>query len=594
MFTDSEEKVHFYPVWPDDYIYFGQMLTYNWNNQRPHENVPSHIVKNSGRLPNTDESSRVYRAPAYYQSKTMDVAHFNPAVNLVAYSKPKNANDTDLTPAYPNMTAIDFAGHNDTEYELGLNGKFFYQPLLDDDGLQSITNRDETNNLLVYAPLKTATEGYANAKTYDVLTGYFTDPAYADSYLGGDYRRVNISAGASSVNGHLVHATLTDGKPTAISDHLLIDKQDFNCPISYTFAEDKRMWYQRNPDLYVDKKKGWEIVSLPFSAELVTTQDKGEITHFYSGSRTIEGSDAMIGHEYWLREFNGMNPDESTETVKVAKFQYPNSNSDGDTKTVGNTFLWDYYYSKNTQKDANTDTYQTYYEEPRNLSYYPLLSTAEPYIIGFPGKTYYEFDLSGEWTAKNTAATAPAQLSKQTISFVSEAGITVGVSDDELKAKSKDGYGFMPNYMSKKVEGFLMNGEGSSFDKTPDGGLATVPFRPYFKQQANGARGGTRGEGGVKHIIFDGDDASFTVSDDDPSEEKIGTENMIFTTRRHEIIVTSNLRVEADVRIYNISGITVASFTILPGETISTYIPVSGVYIVRAADGRYQKKLAVK
>ena len=148
--------------------------------------------------------------------------------------------------------------------------------------------------------------------------------------------------------------------------------------------------------------------------------------------------------------------------------------------------------------------------------------------------------------------------------------------------------------MSKKVEGFLMNGEGSSFDKTPDGGLATVPFRPYFKQQANGARGGTRGEGGVKHIIFDGDDASFTVSDDDPSEEKIGTENMIFTTRRHEIIVTSNLRVEADVRIYNISGITVANFTILPGETISTYIPVSGVYIVRAADGRYQKKLAVK
>ena len=511
------------------------------------------------------------------------VAHFNPAVNLVAYSKPKNANDTDLTPAYPNMTAIDFAGHNDGEYKQGFNGKFFYQPLLDDDGLQSITNRDETNNLLVYAP-----SADANAQTNGVLNAYFTDPAFNDSYHESPYRCVDISAGASSVHGHLVQSGLT-----ATSDHLLIDKQDFNCPISYTFADGKRMWYQRNPDLYVDKEKGWEIVSLPFSAELVTTQDKGEITHFYSDSRKIEGSDAMIGHEYWLRGYEGGAIDPENDKIFKATFNYPDAA--GDAKTVGNTFLWDYYYSKNTQKDANTDTYQTYYEEPRNLPQYPLLATAKPYIIGFPGKTYYEFDLSGKWTAKNTATPAPAQLDKQAISFVSNPGITIGVSDDELTATAQDGYLFMPNYMSKKVVGYLMNTDGDSFDVTPTGGSATVPFRPYFvKANTNGARGGTRGEGGVKHIIFDGDDSSFTISDDDPSEEEIGTETMIFTTRRHEIIVTSNLRVEADVRIYNISGITVASFTILPGETISTYIPISGVYIVRAADGRYQKKVAVK
>ena len=171
-------------------------------------------------------------------------------------------------------------------------------------------------------------------------------------------------------------------------------------------------------------------------------------------------------------------------------------------------------------------------------------------------------------------------------------GITIGVSDDELSPVAESGYSFMPNYMSKKVEGYLMNVEGSRFDVTPEGGLATVPFRPYFVKQPSGARGA--GQKAVKHIIFDGDDSSFVIDEDDPSKEEIATENMIFTTRRHEIIVTSNLRVEADVRIYNISGITVASFTILPGETISTYIPISGVYIVRAADGRYQKKLAVK
>ena len=579
-FVDTDGVSHFYPIWPDDYIYFGQMLTYNWNNQRPHENVPSRIVKNSSRLPNTDESNRVYRAPAYYQSKTMDVAHFNPAVNLVAYSKPKNPNDTDLTPAYPNMTAIDFAGHNDTEYKQGLNGSFFYQPLLDDDGLQSITNRDETNNLLVYAPSVDA-----NAQTNGVLNAYFTDPAYADSYHESPYRCVDISAGASSVNGHLVQSDLT-----ATSDHLLIDKQDFNCPISYQFASGKRMWYQRMPDLYVDLTKGWEAVSLPFTAELVTTQDKGEITHFYSGSRTIEGSDAKIGHEYWLRKYEGINAAESTDAVKVATFNYPTS--DGDAKSVGSTFLWDYYYSKNTQLDKNTDTYQTYYSEARNMPQYPLLTTAQPYIIGFPGRTYYEFDLSGEFVAKNTAETVPAQLGKQAISFVSNPGITIGVSDDELKAvsqdNSQDNYSFVPNYMSKEVVGFLMNGEGSSFDKTPVGGLATVPFRPYFVAAPSNARQRARS------IIFDSKDSSFAFGDDDPSEGEMGKGTLEMTSGHHKITVTSSLTDVVDVRIMNAGGVTIAAFTIQPGETIEKPIRMTGIYIVRAAGGRYQKKLAVR
>ena len=57
----------------------------------------------------------------------------------------------------------------------------FYRPLLDDDGLQSIANRDETPNLLVYAP-----DEAVNKKTYDVLTAYFTEPAYNSYYTGGD------------------------------------------------------------------------------------------------------------------------------------------------------------------------------------------------------------------------------------------------------------------------------------------------------------------------------------------------------------------------------------------------------------------------
>jgi len=587
----NSSTVTYAPIWPDDYIFFGQSLNYGYNSQ-VHGDWPTHIVKSGGRLPVNESSNRVYRAPAYYQSKEKGVAHYNLYAYLAAKSAPKTITDTDLKDAYPNMTAIDFAGHNDNTWSLG-GSTHFYPPLLDnEDGLLNIVNEGETPNLLVYAP---STE--VNKKTYQVLTTYFVDPVYTSYYINDAYRRVK-SAPTTSVHGHLIQATLTDGKPTATNDHLLIDKRDFNCPISYTFADGKRMWHQRTPDLYVDKDKGWEIVSLPFTAELVSTQDKGEITHFYSRSRQVDENDEKgikIGHEYWLREYIGKIEEEGD--VYKAAFNYPDAS--GADRTVENTFLWDYYYSKNNQKDANTDTYQTFYDSGRTYKQYPLLAAAEPYIIGFPGKTYYEFDLSGEWTAENTATTAPAKLDKQTISFVSVPGITVGVSDDELSAVTEDGYSFMPNYMSQTVEagaGFLMNAAGNSFDVTT-ASVTSVPFRPYFVKvpQPNQARAGTRSEGGgIKHIIFDGDDSSFTISDEDPSKEEIGTETMIFTTSRHEILVTSYLRKEADVRIYNISGITVANFTILPGETVNTYIPVSGVYIVHAAGGRYQKKLAVK
>ena len=583
--VDADGISHFYPIWPDDYFYFGQMLTYNWNNQRPHEDVPSHIVKNNGRLSNTDESNRVFRAPAYYQSKVMNVAHFNPVVNLVAYSKPKTANDKDLKAAYPNMTAIDFAGHNDSEWTLGRVSSassagvdLFYQPLLDESGLKSITNRDESPNLLVYAPSEKA-----NKKTYDVLTGYFTEPAYSDYYNDSDpYRRVG-AAPYSTVFGHLVQNDLK-----AISDQLLVDKKDFNCPISYQFVDGKRMWYQRVPDHFVSLTKGWSTVSLPFTAELVSTQDKGEITHFYSNSPSVDENGTKVGHEYWLSAYNGQkaNTNPETDGFFTAVFNYP-TNGDVENKQVDNTFLWDYYYSKNIRQDANTDIYQTRYQQGRTMTGYQLLSAAQPYMIGFPSKTFYEFDLSGEFVAKNTATTAPAQLDKQTISFVSVPEITIAVSDDETSASAIDGYKFMPNYMSKKVVGYLMNQDGNSFNITPDGGSASVPFRPYFvTDPSSGVKEMTRS------IAFD---TSIAFGEDkDPSGDDFGEGNLVFTIHNRTLCVTSTLKNEADVHVYSVSGLLITTFTIQPGETVNTNIPVAGIYIIRAANGRIQKKIAIK
>lgn len=576
-YTTDQGDTYFYPIWPDDYLFFGQTLTYGYEASRAHQEIPSHINRSGNRLQTDATSNRVYRAPAYFQSKEMSMAHFNPKATF-AQTKNGDANVV----AYKNMTAIDFTGGNGDVsggYKKGLNGKVFYAPLLDDDGLTGFRNVDLTQNLLVY----TGTVSPASAATDAVVTAYLPDVAYSET--DATYRTVAIA----STNGVKGHQIVLDGSAyKATKDHLLVDKQDFNCPISYKFASGKRMWYQRTPDLFVDLNKGWETVSLPFTAELVTTQQKGEITHFYSGSRSIEGSEAKIGHEYWLREYLGEKAGTTTtDGIFTAAFNYPNSDGDANAKNVTNTFLWDYYYSLNGRLDANTDTYQTYYQTGRNLASYPLLATAKPYIIGFPGKTYYEFDLSGEWTAKNTATPAPEQLSKQAISFVSVPNITIGVSDDELTATAINGYKFMPNYMSKKEDGFLMNATGSSFDVTPTGGSATVPFRPYFVAATSGSRQA------ASKILFDSKDSSFAFGDDDPSKEEI-TGELVFFTKHHQIGVTSSLREAADVHIYNMSGHVITSFTVLPGETVERDVPISAVYIVRAANGRYTKKIAVK
>lgn len=600
--TEDENKVKFFPIWPDDYLFFGQKLTYGYATEA-HQNMPTAVVKSDGRLSKLTNANRVYRAPAYYRSKDMSSIHFNPQVYLAQKSKDGSKE------AYPNLTAIDFAGHYDTHeangtnvtnkpYELGLNetGKF-YAPLLDDGGLTGITNYDETKNLLVYAPAETSDDEYANKATYDVLTGYFQEPAYSDYYVNDKYCKVaDATSATSSIYGHLV----MDGK-IAKSDHLLVDKEDFNCPIAYTFDNKHRMWYQRKPEdhEYVDINKGWQGISIPFTAELVTTDDKGEITHFYSGSNSIEGSEAKIGHEYWLRELNSITEDSKTEdeTVKYfakASFLYPTAT--GSDKTVTNTFLWDYYYENTTvhnQKDKNADKYQTYYSSSRTHTAYPLLTSGTPYIIGFPGQTYYEFDLSGNFDAKNTAV-AIDKLGRQTITFASNTSIGIGVSDDETAGVEKFASGnkdytltFKPSYMNKSLEtgtySYTLDGDGDSYDKVPATGDAVkvTAFRPYFT--ATVTTHSTSPKMMPESILF-GDD--YSGLEGEPKTAFGG--DLEISVQGHKIVATSHLAEATTVRIINVSGITIANYVIQPGETIETPVSIEGVYIAN------KKKLLVK
>ena len=642
--TEHNNKSYFFPIWPDDYIFFGQKLTYGWAAEA-HQDLPSAIVRSDGRLSDGDDANRVYRAPAYYRSSEMGVAHFNPN----AYLAQKSYDGTKT--AYPGMTAIDFAGHNGAnetngEYKLGLAAaagglpQTFYPPLLDDDGLTGIENCDETQNLLVYAPAASG-EGYTNAQTLGVLTSYFEDPVYDSHYDNTEGYRIVTEANPADVHGHLVQYD-----KTATNDHLLVDKQDFNAPIAYTFDGNHLMWYQRTSgnSEYVDHTKGWQGISVPFIAELVTTNQKGEITHFYSGSANSQNG-TKIGHEYWLRQFEAI-----TEDGDVARgtFNYPTAV--GATKTVTNDFLWDYYY-KNTkvhdQLDANADTYlqyRQYYKDSRNYPAYPLLQAATPYILGLPGKTYYEFDLSGNFEAQNTAARI-TKLGKQIITLASDKGISIGVSDNEMTGVMKTVSGtknysvtFKPSYMNMTLDdgNYVMNSVGDAYVKLDDTGTGKyITTGDTYANAAAFAAAGTLykdADGTVAATSADytaapsalyykqvrertkNDDNNVTTSQSafrpyftatvtssakairgafakkivfdganggfGEGPETVLDGSLEIYTRGYKIFTTSHMKEATTIRIANAAGATINNYVLQPGETIVTPVAVSGVYVV--------------
>ncbi len=619
----TKTETHYYPIWPDDYLFFGQKLTYGHTDEA-HQDVPTAIKKTDGWLSQLADANRVYRAPAYYRSSTMSVAHFNPNAVFAQTKK-----DDATTIAYKNMTAIDFTGYNDTHepngankpYLKGTNDGKFYPPLLDDDGLTGFLNVDLTKNLLVYTAV-TGENTTAAEKTANVVGDYLSEPVYTESNEG--YRRV-AGQPTSDIHGHWVE----DG--TATRDHLLVDENDFYAPISYTFASDKRMWHQRTPTNYAgqktvivdgkektvpDRNAGWEAISLPFSAELVTTDQKGEITHFFSGSESSKnGTDTKIGHEYWLRKLvNGstLTPKPTNETgndqtsiVLTANFTYP-STTDGSAlfskakdDKVTNTFLWDYYYQGVTgghdQKDMNGDKYLKYYSDSRTYDPYAMLTNGIPYLIGLPGITYYEFDLSGKWEALTTGNTKPAILRKQVITFASVPGTTIQASDSEMGGSTatydNKSYIFKPNYLNTPEletgkHAFLLNSDGDRYLEDKTSTTANVnAFRPYFMATAStGSREITRS------IVFSGDGADMpheASKADDPSTLSVHA-------AKHKIVVTSTLKYTTDVRIVNTAGQVLDKFAIKPGETIETRIQNAGVFIVQDEEGKYIKKLAVE
>ena len=585
-YRENSSGAGYFPIWPDDYIYFGQKLNYGYVTGRTHQDTPARINKeSSGRLTTVSaDINRVYRAPAYFRSHEMGVAHYNPYA--VFAQKSADGNHT----AYPGMTAIDFTGSNGDlsgGYKQGWQSGHFFPPLLDHAGLEDLRNADLTKNWLVYTPAATANENDAASTTNTVVTEYLHDVAYNE--VNTTYRNVG-RRDETSIYGHAVVQNGSNFK--APNDHFLVDKQDFNAPIPYTFADDKRMYYQRRPDTYVDINKGWESVSLPFEAELVTTNGKGEISHFYGDSRR--------GHEYWLREYRDISGVDA-EQKATAVFTYPAA-VNGNEKEYRNTYLWDHYYSANDRDDVHHDDYQEgdingiYYSTPHTYTGYAYLQPATPYIIGFPGSRYYEFDLSGSFDPEHTAEPVPSHVAVQTITFASNPGISIAVSDTELEQGkvTHNGYTFWPNYLEGAVptDGFLMASDGGSYLKTTDeqteAEKTVLPFRTYFTVPASS------GIKRARQIIFSGENSSLYGEEGDMNGHDDATGRLIVRTKPGYILVTSTLTEETSVHVVTATGITLGNFRIAPGETKETQTGMPGVYIVTADSIHFNKKVIVK
>ena len=565
----------YFPIWPDDYIFFGQMLTFGYDeSDRPYQSTPTHINRDdqTGSMLIVEDqanrvtyANRVYSAPAYFGSSTnKQLVYYNAYAVLPA--KTSDGNNT----VYPGMTAVDFTGDgeswssnqwSDRKQVMGID----FKQLI---GFQS---PGQTRNLLAYVPA-------SKTNSVNVLNTHFGDQTYYDDYdspahFDNDGKRYSRIApyDTAAINGHLV-VQASNNSYEARTNHMLVDNNDFNAPIAYTFTNTSsgkpaHMLYQRIPDNYVESSEGgWEVISLPFDAQVVTTDKKGEITHFYENSTT--------GHEYWLRRFSDVDGDKA-QFSSLAK-------QNGNDKTVVNKFLWDKYYSYANGKDANSDTYhQNYYnEDQRTYEDYPILAAATPYLIGFPGERYYEFDLSGVFKPKNIAQQQNiAALGTQTITFLSKNDQYIEVTDvdyeNQVEGSTSSSYVFHPSYQAMPVaNAYTLADDGMKLEYSAQ--ATTVPFRSYMTGPAPSAPSPAPQHMATRaSALFIG-----YTGDVDRLEESVVERGLTVYAEHLNIYIESTLEVPATVVITSVSGKLLKQFVIQPGTKVTVPVNSRGIYIV--------------
>lgn len=434
----------------NDFLFWGQSL------QSTPADYPAKIASQQNKYMN----NRVYRTDGYYGSKEKDKFHYN------AYKQ-----DTRNMGTYvhiPTTTAIDFTAED-------ADNATSFTDFIVKDGV--------TQNLLVYT---------ANATdVYDIVNnalGY--DENTSEDKIAG-HHIVKDGDAYSTRLLHLVERT-PDGKN---SEGNVCLNNDFCVPIKFKVTD--HAWYVRKPMYYANETTGaWEGICLPFTVQKAVASLNGEITHFYGNSN--------LHHEYWLR---GLTAVTTTDGKTAATFQRP---GDG-LFNAGNTTSMDYTFHNTFFVDTYGDwlynnVENPYYGETQTLTDYLPLTAEVPYVVRFPGNSYYEFDLSSEFYNNILSRKEAAQ----TITFHAfgekRAGENVKKAIEiPISANMEthvNGFYHRGTFAAKQVANgtiYGMNADGTAFED--DSQLETImPFRTYMTSISTNARTRSADTPSVIHI----------------------------------------------------------------------------------------------
>lgn len=425
----------------NDFLFWGQSL------QSTPEDYPAKIASQQNKY----MFNRVYRTDGYYGSTESGKFYYN------AYNQ--NGGKMGTYVHLPATTAINFAASDD-------NATSFYDFIIK-DGV--------TRNLLVYTEdnkENNATDAYdivSKALSYDENT--------AESLIMGHHIAKSGEAYATQ-KLHLVERT-PDGKN---SEGDACDNNDFCVPIPFSVTN--HAWYVRKPLYYAENTTGaWEGICLPFTVQKAEASINGEITHFY-GTEDLR-------HEYWLR---GLTEVKATNTVnatnateKSAIFQRPGAaegdglfhvaNAESQEYEFHNTFFVDTYKAWSYNEEKNS-----YYNESHTYSGYLPLTAGIPYVVRFPGKRYYEFDLSSKFY--NSLLNKKAEA--QTITFhaygeasdkASRKAIVIPVTEN-MGTENISGFSHRGTFAAQQVANgtlYGMNDNGTAFISASSSALASTP-----------------------------------------------------------------------------------------------------------------------
>ena len=467
--TGKESRTGYYlPLFNDnkngseqmnDFLFWGQSL------QSTPEDYPAKIASQQNKY----MINRVYRTDGYYGNTTADKFYYN------AYNQDGRNMGTYVH--RPGTTAINFAASDD-------NATSFYDFNIK-DGV--------TRNLLVYTEdnkENNATDAYdivSKALSYDENT--------AESLIMG-HHIVKSGEAYATQKLHLVERT-PDGKN---SEGDACDNNDFCVPISFSVTN--HAWYVRKPLYYAENTTGaWEGICLPFTVQKAEASINGEITHFY-------GTEDLY-HEYWLcgltevKATNTVNAANATNaTEKTAIFQRPGAaegdglfhvaNVEPQVYEFHNTFFVDTYKAWSYNEEKNS-----YYNEPHTYSGYLPLTAGIPYVVRFPGKRYYEFDLSSKFynSLLNKKAAAQAitfHAYGEASDKASRKAIVIPVTEN-MGTENISGFSHRGTFAAQQVgNGTLgMNDNGSAFVSASGSALShttVMPFRTYMAPASQQAR----------------------------------------------------------------------------------------------------------